>query len=217
MPRTPCGQKPVAYRPIPLTMSLVLFQSICCAGIQSMSLDRNCDHKRDINIDEPLIEEFNKLMDHYDVTNLYRGLHAPPDDKSIVDYDYFEQLKQMCEISSDSDKGFYGMLDEMVDKRARATLENNACPWVFVSNYDVDRLPVNIPETRCVCDRCLEKLPRGENVFRYVPRLGRCKPVKSSVVVLRRHWNVTSGLYDYEPDTEKIAVGCTCTRPDVIN
>lgn len=168
---------------------------------------------------EKLAEAFDRLLEIHENSSFWQSLYVPYKNTNVVDYKSYQNLIRLCSSSRNSKNGFYDLLHHALNEKPGSTFQNipNTCPWVSILNTDVDRLPVEIPEAQCVCNRCLQKQPHGTNVFRHVPRLGRCKQVMTKLTVLRRHCNPTSGHYEYYADTEKISVGCTCTRPYLVN
>lgn len=92
------------------------------------------------------------------------------------------------------------------------------CPWVYVPNKDIMRIPAIIYEAKCVCDKCsnttsVSHMERGRPVS---PIPGKCLPVSSSVFVFKKLCNVETGVFNIVLTVETIATGCTCFHADAV-
>lgn len=96
--------------------------------------------------------------------------------------------------------------------------EISTCPWTVSLNIDPDRIPSSIPEAECSCDQCVQydgecSRSRRRPCYSYK---GRCEKVLSSKVVIRRHCNQITGVYEYTSGLLPVAVGCTCSQELVV-
>ncbi|KAG9490660.1 interleukin-17B isoform X2 [Eleutherodactylus coqui] len=87
-------------------------------------------------------------------------------------------------------------------------------PWTYSINHDEDRIPLDIPEARCLCSGCINPLTMQEDLSM------SSIPIYSKIPVRRRFCESSSaGLRgrrrkkchkEYTAVMENIAVGCTC-------
>lgn len=76
--------------------------------------------------------------------------------------------------------------------------QRSSCPWKFVKNFDVNRIPNEIYEAKCRTSTCLSSGIEG-----CIQQ--RCEEVKYFTWVKRK-----TGPSRYEKMLEPISVGCTC-------
>ncbi|XP_053375381.1 uncharacterized protein LOC128547265 [Mercenaria mercenaria] len=161
--------------------------------------------------DDAVEDAMEKLATFYTLSSFNTTMYAPQSNSLRVDMEEYNNIRTFC---SNFRSKFQTILDFkfLGDSVRFSTSHLSTCPWVLVDTYDENRLPKVIPQAKCVCNRCLQKISSSGDV-QYIPRLGRCKPVMTSVMTVRRQCNVDSGFYEYTAKAEKIAVGCTCTSP----
>ncbi|XP_033756074.1 interleukin 17-like protein [Pecten maximus] len=75
---------------------------------------------------------------------------------------------------------------------------NTVCPSYDYIESDLDRIPVNISHTRCLCRHCL------------IGRNHRCHVIRRQLPVLKKTGECRNGEYVYNVEMEQVAVGCTC-------
>lgn len=157
-------------------------------------------------------DAINRLETFYDIFGLNTTMYVPQRDSLSVDEAEYNTIRTFC-------KNFRSTFQNILDFKfysdfLRSSISHRStCPWVFVENYDEDRLPRVISEAQCVCNRCFQRTRTDNSDVRYVPKLGRCKQVMTSVMTIRRHCNRETGLYEYIAKAERMSVGCTCTSP----
>ncbi|XP_060554481.1 uncharacterized protein LOC132715490 [Ruditapes philippinarum] len=162
------------------------------------------------NVDA-LEDVISALSNFYTVSSFNTTMYAPPKDFVRVDEQEYSNIRKYC---TNFKTKFQNILDfKFQGSSVKSSTSHLAtCPWVFVDNYDEDRLPKLIYEAKCVCSRCLHKT-NGHKDVQLVPGLGRCKPVMTSVMTVRRQCRHNSDVYEYVAKAERISVGCTCTSP----
>ncbi|XP_069141006.1 interleukin-17D-like [Argopecten irradians] len=75
---------------------------------------------------------------------------------------------------------------------------NTICPSYNYIESDLDRIPINISHTRCLCRQCLA----GHN--------NMCHAIYRQLPVLRKTDTCRNGEIVYNVEMEEVSVGCTC-------
>ncbi|XP_041376887.1 uncharacterized protein LOC121389355 [Gigantopelta aegis] len=83
----------------------------------------------------------------------------------------------------------------------------NICPTYHVINYDENRKPSSLLESRCSCKTCFDPNASAE-----LSTLLACQPLMYYTRVLRR-FDCRNGTYVYQSTWEPLQVGCTCNFP----
>ncbi|KAM4678521.1 interleukin-17B [Discoglossus pictus] len=86
-------------------------------------------------------------------------------------------------------------------------------PWAYSINHDENRIPVDIPEARCLCTGCINPFTMQEDlsmssipIYSKIPvRRRLCEPSVSGLRARRR-----KKCQQHVAVMENIAVGCTC-------
>ncbi|XP_041346707.1 uncharacterized protein LOC121366260 [Gigantopelta aegis] len=106
------------------------------------------------------------------------------------------------------------LIKTLDDTRSCAVLQNLAkreagpmCPTYHVLNFDENRKPKSLVETRCSCKNCPDP-----NVPHKTSTLLACQPIIYYTRVLRR-FDCRDGIYVYQTSWEPLQVGCTCNFP----
>lgn len=81
--------------------------------------------------------------------------------------------------------------------------ERSLCPWDLVEDVNENRYPQILHFARCRCTTCLDGRGNYE-----------CKPVSYRIPLLEKR--CVSGVYQYVKTYLDLPVGCTCTKPRVI-
>ncbi|OWF53697.1 uncharacterized protein LOC110446026 [Mizuhopecten yessoensis] len=100
----------------------------------------------------------------------------------------------------------------LLDPRGSAFIEDRiraVCPWSYVRNEDLDRIPRVIFEAKCIHSRC-----HGCHADRDASPLRRpmCSEVHYYAMVMRKMGCDETGRDQYERVLQKISAGCTCLR-----
>ncbi|XP_046546166.1 uncharacterized protein LOC124256237 [Haliotis rubra] len=176
----------------------VLIISSCfvtCGVLGSHSATGNCT--------EPDIDKLRR-----DIPNLYAGFLDPtfvnlPRLKTIVrrknGYIYPFSKKSVY---------FYGGYRKCSDAR-KVIRKNggNLCPSYYILEYDPDRIPRELVQAECTCDRCfLRRRPRAREEV--VAHLG-CRKLYTNIQVLRRAGCI-QGVWTYRLYWERVSVACSC-------
>ena len=94
----------------------------------------------------------------------------------------------------------------VLQSRARKEA-GSMCPTYHVLNFDENRKPNSIVETRCSCKNCPD--PSAPH---HMSALLSCQPIMYYTRVLRR-FSCDDGVYVYQTSWEPLQVGCTCNYP----
>ncbi|XP_071099709.1 uncharacterized protein [Haliotis cracherodii] len=83
----------------------------------------------------------------------------------------------------------------------------NLCPSYYILEYDPDRIPRELVQADCACDRCfLRRRPRAREEV--VAHLG-CRRLFTHTQVLRRAGCI-QGVWTYRLYWERVSVACSC-------
>lgn len=81
--------------------------------------------------------------------------------------------------------------------------ERSLCPWDLVEDVNENRYPQVLHFARCRCSSCLDGMGNYE-----------CKPVSYRIPLLEKR--CVDGVFQYVKTYLDLPVGCTCTKPRVI-
>lgn len=81
--------------------------------------------------------------------------------------------------------------------------ERSLCPWDLVEDVNENRYPQVLHFARCRCTTCLDGMQNYE-----------CKPVSYRIPLLEKR--CVNGVFQYVKAHLDLPVGCTCTKPRVI-
>uniref|UniRef100_A0A8C5MKU6 Interleukin 17B n=1 Tax=Leptobrachium leishanense TaxID=445787 RepID=A0A8C5MKU6_9ANUR len=136
---------------------------------------------------------------------------APSQFYSLIE-DYDKSLAEMVSQLRNKSE-LFGIRCE-VDLKLWLSNRRSLSPWTYVINHDENRIPVDIPEARCLCTGCINPFTMQEDLSM------SSIPIHSKIPVRRRLCDTSSqGLRtrkrkkchkEYIAVMENIAVGCTC-------
>ncbi|XP_063301295.1 interleukin-17B [Pelobates fuscus] len=136
---------------------------------------------------------------------------APSQFYSLVE-DYEKSLTEM--VNQLRNKSEISETRCEVNLRLWLSNRRSLSPWTYVINHDENRIPVDIPEARCLCTGCVNPFTLQED------HTMSSIPIHSKIPVRRRLCEASShGLRtrrrkkchkEYIAVMENIAVGCTC-------
>uniref|UniRef100_A0A803K8N7 Casein kinase 1 alpha 1 n=1 Tax=Xenopus tropicalis TaxID=8364 RepID=A0A803K8N7_XENTR len=136
---------------------------------------------------------------------------APSQLYSLVE-DYEQSLMEMVsQLRNNSD-----VSANRCEVSLRLWLSNrrSLSPWAYSINHDENRIPIDIPEARCLCTGCVNPFTMKEDfsmtsipIYSKIPVRRRLCEGSSSPIRARRRKKCHK---EYMAVMENIAVGCTC-------
>ncbi|XP_075716157.1 interleukin-17B [Rhinoderma darwinii] len=136
---------------------------------------------------------------------------APSQIYSLVE-EYEQSLMEMVNQLRNGSESSGGKCE--VNLRLWLSNRRSLSPWTYSINHDENRIPVDIPEARCLCSGCINPFTMQEDLSM------SSIPIYSKIPVRRRFCeNSSPGLKGrrrkkcHKESTavmENIAVGCTC-------
>ncbi|KAM3924285.1 interleukin-17B [Leptodactylus fuscus] len=136
---------------------------------------------------------------------------APSQSFSLVE-EYEQSLMEMVHQLHNGSESSGGKCE--VNLRLWLSNRRSLSPWAYSINHDENRIPVDIPEARCLCSGCINPFTMQEDLSM------SSIPIYSKIPVRRRFCETSSpGLRgrrrkkchkEYTAVMENIAVGCTC-------
>ncbi|XP_072006757.1 interleukin-17B [Engystomops pustulosus] len=135
---------------------------------------------------------------------------APSQIYSLVE-DYEQSLMEMVHQLRNGSEPSGGKCE--VNLRLWLSNRRSLSPWTYRINHDENRIPVDIPEARCLCSGCINPFTMQEDLSM------SSIPIYSKIPVRRRFCENSAGHRgrrrkkchkEYTAVMENIAVGCTC-------
>ncbi|XP_030069208.1 interleukin-17B [Microcaecilia unicolor] len=169
-------------------------------------------------------KEKSRKKDHHGV-NTHRGFKKTSPDPvlrvnavpsaGVRDYtlveDYEQSLQDMVNQLLNSSEPAGSKCE--VNLRLWVSNKRSLSPWTYSINHDEHRIPVDIPEARCLCSGCINPFTMQED------RTMSSIPIYSKIPVKRQLCHVAKAgqkhkprkkCRKYESVMENVAVGCTC-------
>nr|XP_033783552.1 interleukin-17B [Geotrypetes seraphini] len=131
-------------------------------------------------------------------------------DYTLVE-DYEQSLQDMVNRLLNSSEPAWSKCE--VNLRLWVSNKRSLSPWTYSINHDEHRIPVDIPEARCLCSGCINPFTMQED------RTMSSIPIYSKIPVKRQLCDAAKAGQKHKPRKkcrkykrvmENVAVGCTC-------